>query len=58
MAKVMFIEKHKDRVEIRDASGDLLVDVMVANSSRSKQVNLSFKIHNKDLKINRTKATH
>ena len=41
MAKNMIIRKHVDKIEIRNEEGDLIVDIIIAGSSRTTSVNLS-----------------
>lgn len=41
MAKQIVIRKGRNKIEIRDANGNLICDIIVADSSRSFSVNLS-----------------
>lgn len=43
MAKNIIIRKHVDKIEIRNEEGDLIVDIIIAGSSRTTSVNLSLK---------------
>lgn len=43
MPKNIVIRKHKDKIEIRDENENLIVDIIVANSSKTSSVNLSLK---------------
>ena len=43
MAKNIVIHKHRDKIEIRNKEGDLVVDIIVAKSSKTSSVNLSLK---------------
>ena len=51
--KTIVIRKNRDKIEINDASGKLLLDIIVAGSSKTSSVNLSFKAHDDTLKIER-----
>lgn len=50
--KTIIIRKFKDKVEIRNKLGELILDIIVAHSSKTKSVNLSFKA-NDSISINR-----
>jgi len=41
--KNILIHKHRDKIEIRNKLGKLILDVQVANSSKTNSINLSFK---------------
>lgn len=56
MAKLIVIRKHKDMIEIRDAQGNLIADILVAKSSRSSSVNLSIKA-DETVSINKVSQT-
>ena len=47
MAKQIIIHKHRDKIEIRDPNGDLICDIIVADSSRTQSVNLSVQANRK-----------
>lgn len=47
MAKNIVIRKGKNKIEIRDEDGDLICDIVIADSSRSSSVNLSLQADRK-----------
>ncbi len=56
MAKNVIIRKHEDKIEIRGPKGDLIVDIIVAKSSRTTSVNLSIQADEK-YAIDKTRQT-
>ena len=57
MAKNIIIRKHVDKIEIRNEEGDLIVDIIVAGSSRTTSVNLSLKATNRTTLIMKVPQT-
>ena len=51
MAKNMIIRKHKDKIEIRK-DGELIADIIIANSSRTTSVSLAVQAK-QNIRINR-----
>ncbi len=47
MAKQIVIRQGRDKIEIRDVDGDLICDIVVADSSRTLSVNLSIQADRK-----------
>jgi hypothetical protein len=52
MSKMIRIKKGADRVEIRE-NGTLICDVQIADSSKTSNVNLSFKIPSKEVRVSK-----
>jgi len=50
------IKKHRDKIIIRDESGQYVTDVIIAGSSRTENVNLSFKPRSRGVSIKRRGA--
>jgi len=58
MPKNIVIRKYKDKIEIRTEKGDLVVDIVVANSSKTSSVNLSLKATERTTLITKVPQTN